>query len=103
VRGYPDRSIGPERNGLNVGGRTMLILGLEYRIPLEENIHALLFFDAGNAWESLEKSRISNLYKGVGIGIRLDVPTLGIIGFDFGYGIERNRWEPHFQLGVLPF
>ena len=29
--------------------------------------------------------------------------SLGIIGFDFGYGIERNRWEPHFQLGVLPF
>jgi outer membrane protein insertion porin family len=102
IRGYPDRSIGPERNGRNVGGRTMLTMGLEYKFPLAENIHALLFFDAGNTWESLEKSRISDLYKGVGVGIRLDVPMLGIIGFDFGYGIDRKRWEPHFQLG-MPF
>lgn len=102
LRGYPDRSIGPERNGRNIGGRTMLIMGLEYKFPLAENIYGIIFFDAGNAWESVEKSRISNLYKGIGFGIRLDVPMLGIIGFDFGYGIDRNRWEPHFQLG-MPF
>jgi outer membrane protein insertion porin family len=102
LRGYPDRSIGPEVNGRNVGGRTMLLMGLEYKFPLAENIHALLFFDAGNAWESAEKSRMSDLYKGVGFGIRIDVPMLGMIGFDFGYGIDRKRWEPHFQLGV-PF
>jgi len=102
LRGYPDRSIGPQVNGRNVGGRTMLLMGLEYKFPLAENIHALLFFDAGNTWESAEKSRMSDLYKGVGFGIRIDVPMLGMIGFDFGYGIDRNRWEPHFQLGV-PF
>lgn len=102
LRGYPDRSIGPQQAGRNVGGRTMLIIGLEYKFPLEENIYAILFFDAGNAWRSVAKSRISNLYKGVGLGIRLDVPMLGIIGFDFGYGIDRNKWEPHFQLGI-PF
>lgn len=102
LRGYPDRSIGPQRSGRNVGGRTMVIMGLEHKFPIAENIYGILFFDAGNAWESIEKTRISNLYKGVGFGIRLDVPMLGIIGFDLGYGIDRDRWEPHFQLG-LPF
>jgi outer membrane protein insertion porin family len=35
------------------------------------------------------------------VGVRLEIPMLGLIGFDFGYGFDRDTpgWEPHFQLG----
>jgi len=107
VGGYTSPKTVPVYEKFFVGGigenaLPMVIMGLEHKFPIAENIYGILFFDAGNAWESIEKTRISNLYKGVGFGIRLDVPMLGIIGFDLGYGIDRDRWEPHFQLG-LPF
>ena len=38
----------------------------------------------------------------VGFGVRLEVPALGRVGFDLGYGMDRedgSRWETHFQLG----
>jgi outer membrane protein insertion porin family len=45
---------------------------------------------------------ISNLKRGAGVGVRLEVPMLGLMGFDFGYGFDREgggKWEPHFQIG----
>jgi len=43
-----------------------------------------------------------DLKRGAGVGVRLVVPPIGLIGFDFGYGFDRidgGQWEPHFQFG----
>lgn len=103
LRGYPDRSIGPRQDGITIGGRTMLKTSLEYSFPISENqVYALTFFDAGNTWEDLASTDPSDLMRGAGVGIRLVVPPIGLIGFDFGYGFDRidgAQWEPHFQFG----
>lgn len=103
LRGYPDRSIGPREEGIIIGGRTLLKSSLECTFPVSENqVYALAFFDAGNTWEDLVSTQPSNLKRGAGVGIRLVVPPLGLIGFDFGYGFDRidgAQWEPHFQFG----
>lgn len=100
VRGYPDRSIGPKIGTRVIGGRVALVLTLEHKLPLAQNINWITFFDAGNTWESLKESQPADLKKGVGTGIRMEIPMLGVIGFDMGYGIETKSWEPHFQLGT---
>ncbi len=100
VRGYPDRSIGPSVGTRVIGGRTALVLTLEHKLPLAKNVYWITFLDAGNAWESFQESQPADLKTGVGTGIRIEVPMLGIIGFDMGYGIEPRSWEPHFQLGT---
>ena len=103
LRGYPDRSIGPIENGVVIGGRVMLKSSVELTVPITENqVYALAFFDAGNTWESLAKTHPSDLNRGAGVGARLAVPGIGLIGFDFGYGFDRPdgaQWEPHFQFG----
>jgi hypothetical protein len=46
---------------------------------------------------------------GAGAGIRLEIPLLGNVGFDFGYGFNRGdlrdhpRWVGHFLLGQTSF
>ncbi len=111
IRGYDDASVGPrDSNGGYLRGRSEIIYNLELQVPIvSQQIYALLFADAGNAWESgravkpFDLDRYDGLKKSVGAGFRIIIPGLGTIGFDFGYGYnnpEGAEWKPHFQLGT---
>jgi outer membrane protein insertion porin family len=113
LRGYPDYYVVPRanitRDSLSgdvldryPGGKTMLILTSELQFPIADPLHGLFFFEAGNTWNSTRDLDLGDLRKSIGLGVRLEVPALGRIGFDLGYGLDREdgaRWEPHFQLG----
>lgn len=102
VRGYADQSLGVREGGYNIGGKAEAIFSLEYRFRPSPQLAFLAFADAGNAWNSIREFNISNLKRGAGVGVRLEIPMLGLIGFDFGYGFDRDgggKWEPHFQIG----
>jgi len=89
---------------------------LRYKFRFEDTPcgFALLFFDAGNAWENLTslkndiKTNLDNKnYKypfdvwkyGYGIGGRIEVPGMGIMGLDLGYSPQYKEVIPHFQMG----
>lgn len=108
VRGYPDASLGPRTSsGLNFGGRSMMVINMEYRFPLvDQQVYGLLFADAGNAWEGVYDISAKDLRHSAGFGFRVMTPMLGLIGFDFGYGFDRREvdgqrpgWNTHFQFG----
>ena len=117
VRGYTDRSLGPRDppvTGFPLGGTSMMVLNLEYRFPVvEQQIYGVLFADAGNAWADLNalnplhpERSVGDLRRSVGLGFRVMAPMLGMIGFDFGYGFDREKvdgqqagWITHFQFG----
>jgi outer membrane protein insertion porin family len=101
VRGYGEQTIGPHLGGYNVGGRALAIFSLEYKLRVNKQLSFLAFGDAGNTWNSIDQFSFSDLKRGAGVGVRLEIPMLGLIGFDFGYGFDRDKpgWEPHFQLG----
>ena len=102
IRGYGESSIGPLDAGYVVGGRALSIFSMEYKLRLSQQLSFIAFADAGNTWNSIEQFSLSDLKRGAGVGVRLERPMLGLIGFDFGYGFDRaggGKWEPHFQLG----
>ncbi len=113
LRGYPDYYVVPRDNITqsattgNVierypGGRTMLIMTTEIQFPIADPLRGLLFFDAGNTWNSTLDLDLGDLRKGAGFGFRMEVPALGRVGFDVGYGFDREEggsWQTHFQLG----
>ena len=101
IRGYGERSIGPKDAGYVIGGRAEAIFTLEYKLRLSRQLSFLAFADAGNTWNSINQFSFSDLKRGAGVGVRLEIPMLGLIGFDFGYGFDRDNpgWEPHFQIG----
>lgn len=101
VRGYPDRSLGPREGGLNVGGKAFLTNALELKLKLTQGFAILAFYDMGDAFANAKDINPFNLKKGAGLGVRLEVPMMGIIGFDFAYGFDKDPpgFEPHFQIG----
>ncbi len=98
------------------GGRFMSVYTVEQQFPIVHPLHAVLFFDAGNTWDLGHEVRPFDLNMSAGIGFRLEIPLLGNIGFDYGYGfdrieynnltgtfVKRPRWKGHFLLGNFGF
>ena len=103
VRGYSDRSLSPVEDGRKIGGSVIFINNLELKLKFSQSFALLFFYDAGNTFASYRDVNLSNLYRGLGAGIRLEVPMMGVLGFDFGYGLDRDQpgFEPHFQINPL--
>ncbi len=104
VRGYRDLEIVPRGNPTFIGGRAFTIVNLEALYPLGRAVQLLSFLDMGDTWNSLGQADLANLRKGAGFGIRVEVPMMGTIGFDYGYGFDRAPgagWQPHFNIGTM--
>ena len=110
LRGYDEGVVGPiSAAGRPLGGQALFKFTAEFRIPIAPNptIFGLLFMDAGNVWRNFDETNLQDLRRGVGIGVRLFMPMIGIIGVDFGYGFDyfkagglrTGRWKTHFQFG----
>lgn len=111
LRGYEDRSVGPRSpiNGQIIGGRIMTRYVLELRAALTLEpmpIYLIAFAEAGNVFESLRQTDFYDLRRSVGIGARIMINPIGLIGFDYGYGFDRPvvdgrapQWLFHFQFG----
>lgn len=110
LRGYDDRTIGPvNRSRSPIGGRFLIKYGVELRLAVSQDpipIFLTAFAEAGNLWSSFKQADFLDLKRSVGVGARLVLPAVGIIGFDLGYGFDRKivdgedpSWLFHFQFG----
>ncbi len=109
IRGYTASSLTPQ-NGGNI--YTKLSLELRYPITLKQaaTIYGLIFAEAGNAWSEFKDYNPFNLKRSAGFGVRVYIPMMGLLGFDFGYGFDSSdenpndnsqigKWQPTFVLG----
>jgi outer membrane protein insertion porin family len=110
LRGYDDRTIGPTNGaGQVIGGRVMerYTMELRFAVTLEPMpLYVLAFAEAGNVFEDFGKTDIFNLRRSAGVGARILINPIGLIGFDIGYGFDRKAvdghdpsWLFHFQFG----
>ena len=53
-------------------------------------IYGIMFADAANAWGNFKEYNPFKLNRDVGVGIRLFLPMFGLLGLDYGIGIDRS-------------
>ena len=96
LRGYPNGSLTPDEGG-NL--YTKYTLEMRYPVILSQSatIYGLVFAEAGNSWEEFRKFNPFNVYRSAGVGVRIFLPMLGLIGLDWGYGFDKlsGTNEPH--------
>ncbi|MGB3801259.1 MAG: BamA/TamA family outer membrane protein, partial [Lewinella sp.] len=67
---------------------------VELRYPLSLNpsstIFVLAFAQGGNAWRTSRDFNPFDLKRSVGLGARVFLPMFGTLGFDWGYGFDKN-------------
>ncbi len=112
VRGYDERSLGYRSYGAIIGGKSAYAFNFELRFVISEQLYIALFFDAGNAWltpyymekefKRIFEGKLIRLKRGAGIGVRMEIPMLGIVGVDLAYGFDKlnKGWIPHFVIGL---
>lgn len=99
VRGYAYRSLGIDKDGAVVGGRSVVTGSVELAHPLTRRMPSLLgavFVDAGDAAERFGNLRAN---VGYGLGVRWLSPV-GSLRLDAAYGSKVQRWRMHFSVGV---
>lgn len=66
---------------------------LEMRYPLSTNpsstIFGLAFFEAANGWYEFKDYNPFKLRRSTGLGMRFFLPMFGLLGFDYGIGLDR--------------
>lgn len=80
-------------------------LELRYPISLAQSatIYGLAFVEGANGWVGINKINPFDLYRSAGLGVRIFLPMLGMLGFDWansfdaGNGIDSKNF--HFVLG----
>lgn len=92
LRGYENGSIAGN-SGYNSYGYAYSRLGMELRYPFllepTSTIYGLAFVEAGNAWRQLRDFNPFALKRSAGIGVRIFLPMIGLMGIDWAYGFDR--------------
>lgn len=85
LRGYENGSLGTA----NIYQR----VGMELRYPLlmetSTNIYALAFLEGGNVWNESKKWEPLNFKRSAGVGLRIFLPMVGLMGIDWAYGFDK--------------
>ncbi len=110
LRGYPNYSLTPIE-GNAYAGRVYDKFTVELRHPVimqpQSTIYAMLFLEAGNCWKDIRDFNPFEVKRSAGIGLRVLLPIVGMLGIDWGYGFdpvptEQNKKggsQFHFVIG----
>ncbi len=103
LRGYENGSLTPRR----AEGYAYSRMSLELRYPFllgNTTIYGLGFVEAGNAWTETSKFNPFDMKRSAGLGVRIFLPMVGMMGIDWAYGFDKvfgtkGGSQFHFILG----
>ena len=118
LRGYDNGSVSTSSAYTEASGRRTsnnayaydrFTLELRYPFMLgNTTIYGLGFLEGGNAWADVKKFNPFNMKRSAGVGVRIFLPMVGLMGIDWAYGFDKvygsGGWNRggsqfHFVLG----
>jgi len=102
LRGYENGSLTPR--GQEGYAYDRFTLELRYPFLLgNTTVYGLGFVEAGNAWSSVKDFNPFDMKRSAGVGVRIYLPMIGLIGFDWAYGFDKVLGENGFEKGGSKF
>ncbi len=112
LRGYENYSLTPQEpskyntNGYSYAGNVYDKFTIELRYPVilqpQSTIFALAFLEGGNCWSDIKKFNPFEIKRSAGVGVRIYLPMIGLLGVDWGYGFDGpvgQKSQFHFVIG----
>jgi len=97
LRGYENGALTP----YGQEGYAYIRLGAELRYPLmlenSTSIYALGFVEAGNAWNEVTDFNPFQLKRSAGVGVRIFLPMIGMMGIDWAYGFDKINGSTQYS------
>ena len=107
MRGYEDGALDPVNEYYSVA-YNKYTAELRYPVILKPSsqIYVLAFAEGGNAFSSWKNFSPFKIKRSAGVGVRLYLPVVGMLGIDWGYGFdppagstEKSGSQFHFVMG----
>jgi outer membrane protein insertion porin family len=102
LRGYGNNTLSPE-NGATIYNKYTLEMRYALSLNPQSPIFALAFLEAGNTWNNFNKFNPFDIKRSAGVGIRITIPMIGIMGVDWGYGFDDVPGNPDANGGQFHF
>jgi outer membrane protein insertion porin family len=111
---YYNRAFPANSNGASVFNKYALELRYPISLSPTSTIFALGFVEGANVWDRFKDFNPFEVRRSAGVGLRVFLPMFGLIGFDYGFGLDRpdlidapstaakNRGAFSFFIGVEP-
>ena len=112
LRGYEDYSLTPRKmtpysqNYESYAGNVYDKFTVELRYPVvlqpQSTIFVLAFLEGGNCWSDIRDFTPFQIKRSAGVGVRVFLPMIGLLGIDWGYGFDdsvNGGSQFHFVLG----
>ena len=113
LRGYENYSLTPQatssysQTGNYYAGNVYDKFTVELRYPVilqpQSTIYALLFLEGGNCWSDIRDFNPFQIRRSAGVGVRVFLPMIGLLGVDWGYGFDNHDGNGgsqfHFVIG----
>lgn len=108
LRGYSNYSLTPvNEEGVYVGHvYDKFTLELRYPVILQpqSTIYVLAFLEGGNCWEDIREFNPFQIKRSAGVGVRIMLPMIGLLGVDWGWGFDpvsgRDRGGSNFHFVI---
>jgi outer membrane protein insertion porin family len=111
LRGYENYSLTPTVYSPYTGttqysGNVYDKFTVELRYPVilqpQSTIFVLGFLEGGNCWDDIRKFNPFQIKRAAGVGVRVFLPMIGLLGIDWGYGFDDKQnggSQFHFLIG----
>ena len=88
MRGYDNGSLTPRGESGYAYDRFTVELRYPIILSNSTNIFALAFAEGGNAWSDIKNFNPLDMKRSLGIGARIFLPMVGLLGIDWAYGFD---------------
>jgi outer membrane protein insertion porin family len=96
IRGVDIRTVGPlNEDGVNLGGTKFAVFNAEYYVDILPQVRALLFHDAGQAFDETHAIDLRTLRTSTGAELRVTLPVIGVpFRLIYAWNIYRDTFQP---------
>ena len=105
LRGYSNNSVSPTTGG-TIYNRYSAELRYAISLNPASTVYVLGFLEAGNSWDSFDYFNPFSVKRSAGVGVRITIPMMGLMGLDYGWGLDEIPGNPdanggqfHFSIG----
>ena len=96
-------SDGVDHNGGTIYNRYTAELRYAISLNPASTVYALGFLEAGNAWDDFDYFNPFSVKRSAGVGVRITIPMMGLMGLDYGWGLDEIPGNPDANIGQFHF
>ena len=105
LRGYGNNTLSSQ-TGATIYNKYTTELRYAISLNPSSTVYALGFLEAGNAWDKFDNFNPFGVKRSAGFGVRIMLPMIGMMGLDYGWGLDdvigkpdANGGQFHFSIG----